>query len=534
MTAIGEWPGDGPVASPVQIPGAGPAQSPGARPAQSPGAAPGAEAVSAGGAGRPAGVAPAGGVEEVLGSPPGSHIAAVFDLDGTLVAGYTALVFAEDRYRRMQVGPGELARTLALGVLGVAGRATFGDLITLGASTWKGRSYDEIEAVGQRLFDEKIAGRIYPEVLDLLAAHRSRGHTVVLASSATIFQVGPVARFLGIDNVLCTRLEVTDDRVLTGAVLEPMMWGDGKARAVQLFAEASGADLAASYFYADGDEDEALMHLVGNPRPTNPGRRLAAVAVRRGWPVRRYSSRGGRGLTSVARNLAGIGAAVPVGALAMGAGLLNGNRRMAIDLASAGAVDLLMAMAGVEVSVVGAEHLVEQRPAVFIWNHRNNFDPIIVGKLVRSGFTGVAKKELRRDPLFGVAGRLLDMVFVDRDDTAKALETLASLDRLIAQGVSVLIAPEGTRSPDGELGPFKKGAFRIAMAGGIPLVPVVLRNAHVLGPRNATFMRPGKVDVVVLPPVDPGAWILPELDERIAEVRQSFLDTLADWPGTYS
>ena len=477
-----------------------------------------------------------GGIQEVLGGPSGPHIAAVFDLDGTLVAGYTALVFAGDRYRRLQVGPNEIARTIGLGLAGVAGRATFRDLITLGASTWKGRSYDDVEALSQHLFTTKIADRIYPEVTDLLAAHRARGHTIVLASSATIFQVGPVARYLDIEHVLCSQLEVDEEGTLTGEVLEPMMWGDGKARAVQTFAAGHAIDLGQSYFYADGDEDEALMHLVGHPRPTNPGRRLAAVASRRGWPVHRYSSRGGRtsGVTSLARNLAGLSAAVPTTALAVGAGLLNGSRRMAIDLAAGTAADLLLAVAGVQISVVGEEHLVERRPAVFVWNHRNNFDPVIVGKLVRSGFTGVAKKELRRDPLFGIAGRLLDVVFVDRQDTTKAIESLAGLDHLISQGVSVLIAPEGTRSPDGALGPFKKGAFRIAMSAGIPIVPVVIRNASVLGPRNANIMRPGKVDVVVRPPVDVSEWTTEDLDERIAGVRQIFVDTLADWPGTYS
>jgi putative phosphoserine phosphatase/1-acylglycerol-3-phosphate O-acyltransferase len=475
-----------------------------------------------------------GGVEQVLASPPGAHIAAVFDLDGTLVAGYTALIFAEDRYRRLQARPGELARTVTLGMAGLVGRASFADLIALAASTWKGRTFLDVQALGQRLFDTKIADRIYPEVMELLAAHRSRGHTIVLASSATIFQVGPVARFLGIDNILCSQLEIDADGILTGQVVDPMMWGDGKARAVQTFAASADIELEASYFYADGDEDEALMHLVGNPRPTNPGRRLAGVANRRGWPVQRYSSRGPGRLTAVARNLAGHSAVVPIGALAAGAGLLNGNRRMAVDLASASAIDLLLAAAGVQISATGLEHLVAKRPAVFIWNHRNNFDPVVVGKLVRAGFTGVAKKELRRDPLFGVAGRLLDVVFVDREDTSKAIESLVPLERLITQGVSVLIAPEGTRSADGELGSFKKGAFRIAMGAGIPIVPVVIRNASVLGPRNANFMRSGKVDVVVLPPVEVDEWGLHDLDERIDGVRQLFVDTLADWPGTYS
>ncbi len=470
---------------------------------------------------------------EVGASAEGPHVGAFFDLDGTLVAGYTALVFAEDRYRRRQVGPGEAARAASLGLAHLVGRATFADLIALGASAWRGMTVDELEELGQELFDKRIRHRIYPEVLELVDAHRRRGHTVVLASSATTFQAAPTARALGIEHVLCSGLEV-EDGILTGGVEEPMMWGEGKARVVEKFAADHGIDLAESWFYADGDEDEALMHLVGHPRPTNPGKHLAAVARRRGWPIQRFSSRGGLGLVHAGRNLAGLAAAAPVGSLALAAGVLNWNRRLTIDLTLAHATDLLLAISGVEVSAVGEDNLFSHRPAVFIWNHRNNFDPLVVAKLVRGGFTAVGKKELGRDPIFGTFGRLFDMVFIDRSDTAKAVSTLQEVNKLVEKGVSVLVAPEGTRSRTGQLGEFKKGAFRIAMDTGIPIVPIVIRNADVLGPRNATFMRPGKVDVVVLPPIDVGGWKRSQLNQRIAEVRRLFQDTLDDWPGTVS
>ena len=107
----------------------------------------------------------------------------------------------------------------------------------------------------------------------------ARGHTVVLSSSALTVQVEPVARFLGIENVLSNKFETDDDGLITGEVLTPIIWGPGKARAVQAFSAENGVDLAKSYFYADGDEDVALMYLVGNPRPTNPAGKLEAVAA---------------------------------------------------------------------------------------------------------------------------------------------------------------------------------------------------------------------------------------------------------------
>ena len=140
----------------------------------------------------------------------------------------------------------------------------------------------------------------------------ARGHTVCLSSSALTVQVEPVARFLGITNVLSNKFETDDDGLITGEVLRPILWGPGKANAVQPFAAENGVDLAQSYFYADGDEDVALMYLVGNPRPTNPAGKLAAVAAKRGWPVLRFSSRSGSNPLSQLRTLAGFASMVPV------------------------------------------------------------------------------------------------------------------------------------------------------------------------------------------------------------------------------
>ena len=94
----------------------------------------------------------------------------------------------------------------------------------------------------------------------------------------------------------------------------------------------------------------------------------------------------------------------------------------------------------------------------------------------------------------------------------------------------ILIAPEGTRLDTNEVGPFKKGPFRIAMSAGIPIVPIVIRNAEVISARDSTTFNPGTVDVVVYPPIPTDDWTVQNLGDRIAEVRQLFLDTLKDWP----
>jgi putative phosphoserine phosphatase/1-acylglycerol-3-phosphate O-acyltransferase len=92
------------------------------------------------------------------------------------------------------------------------------------------------------------------------------------------------------------------------------------------------------------------------------------------------------------------------------------------------------------------------------------------------------------------------------------------------------VAPEGTRLDTTEVGPFKKGAFRIAMAAGIPIVPIVIRNAELIGATDASRMNPGTVDVAVLPPIPVEDWTVDDLDQRIEGVRRLYLDTLRDWP----
>ena len=132
-------------------------------------------------------------------------------------------------------------------------------------------------------------------------------------------------------------------------------------------------------------------------------------------------------------------------------------------------------------NVLGKENLTAQRPAVFIFNHRNNFDPIITAALVRDNFTGVGKKELESDPIAGTLGKLLDAAFIDRDDTKSAVQALKSVEDLARKGLSIVMAPEGTRLDTTSVGKFKKGPFRIAMSAGIPIVPVIIRNAETIG-----------------------------------------------------
>jgi putative phosphoserine phosphatase/1-acylglycerol-3-phosphate O-acyltransferase len=198
-----------------------------------------------------------------------------------------------------------------------------------------------------------------------------------------------------------------------------------------------------------------------------------------------------------------------------------------VDVTGGVGSDLGLAVAGIDIDIVqGAEHLWSARPCVFVFNHQSKLDTIVVTKLLRSDFTGVAKKEAANVPGFGQFFRLAGVAFIDRSNPAKAREALTPAIEKLRDGMSLVLAPEGTRSATPRLGPFKKGAFHIAMQAGVPMVPIVLENAGELMWRYDQMVRPGTVRVVVHPPIETDEWRVETLDEHVAHVRGLFLETL--------
>jgi HAD superfamily hydrolase (TIGR01490 family) len=248
-------------------------------------------------------------IAEIGRTEPGARVGAFFDLDGTLVSGFTATAHAGDRIRRRQARAGEVLGVVEAAVRYRLGRMQFERLLVRAAGYLRGESITELDDVGERLFAEHITSRVYPHMQEVVRAHQQQGHTVVLSSSALTIHAEPVAHYLGIEQVLCNRFELDERGVLTGGIVKPVVWGSQKATAVQRFCADNCVDLSQSFFYADGDEDAALMSLVGRPRPVNPRPGLAALAAEHGWPVLRVTGSGrvsGRSL----RRAAGFGVAV--------------------------------------------------------------------------------------------------------------------------------------------------------------------------------------------------------------------------------
>jgi putative phosphoserine phosphatase/1-acylglycerol-3-phosphate O-acyltransferase len=167
---------------------------------------------------------------------------------------------------------------------------------------------------------------------------------------------------------------------------------------------------------------------------------------------------------------------------------------------------------------------------VFVINHQSGIDPILVCALLRGGFVGVAKRELRRNPVLGPAFAFAGTVFLDRFDRERAIRALAPAVEVLRAGTALVMAPEGTRSRGRDVGRFKKGAFRVAHAAGVPLVPIVIHDAAAVLPRGGWIMTAATVHVTVLAPLDPAAWRLEDLDRHVAEVEERYRRTLARGP----
>lgn len=462
---------------------------------------------------------------EIEESPQGSEIGAFFDLDRTIIAGFSAIVFIANWILSGRMSASGFMRTLAASLRYELGQLGFSAMVAETAGLLAGFSEAEYERIGERIFSNWIAADVYPEARAMVRAHQHRGHTVAVVSSATRYQIDPVADDLGIDHVLCTQLEVVEGK-FSGKVIHPSCFREGKASAALAFSQANAVDLSHSFFYTDSCDDLALLRLVGRPRPVNPDRRLAAIAAKCGWPVRSFTSRGRAGIADIARTALALGALVPSFGLGIPAAYLDGDWHRAVNLAATTWGELGTALAGINVRVRGEEHLWSHRPAVFIFNHQSAIDVLLLCKLLRRDFIGISKKEVRSYPVLGPLFAAVGTVFIDRFTPGQATTGLQPAVDALAEGLSVAIAPEGTRSPSPRPGPFKKGAFRLAMQAGVAVVPIVFLNALDALPKHGVVVRPANIDAVVLPPIDTSSWTVDTLEQRISEIHGLYLDTL--------
>ncbi|MCU1647654.1 MAG: HAD-superfamily subfamily hydrolase [Nocardia sp.] len=471
-------------------------------------------------------------VASIKSGPPGPHVAAFFDFDGTVIDGYSAEALYAHRARNLEIGPDELVRTALAALRGSLDESEFADLIERGVRGWAGRTETELLELGEKLFSRDIGATLFHGAWRLVRAHQNRGHTVVIASSATRMQIAPMARELGIEHVLCTELEISEG-IATGRISGRPLWGEGKSAAVREFAARRRIDLDASFGYANGDEDVPFLSSVGQPRTINPQSELARQASEKGWPRITFATKpGSLDPLPALRTTAMFGTLLATAGVGIAAGLLTHSRRGGMDLATTLFGDIASWVGDINIVITGEEHVWSERPAVFLVNHQSTLiDALVTARVLRRGYTMVMKAEVRDMPLFGPIFDLAGVAFVDRSSTARAVAALQPAVAMLRSGTSIAIAPEGTRSLSPKVGPFKKGGFRLAVEAGVPIVPVVIRNAGEIMWRNARVARPGTVEVVAHQPVPTLGWTHADIDEWLSRTHRLYVDTLDDWPG---
>ena len=462
---------------------------------------------------------------EIAAGMRGKSIGAFFDFDGTVIATHSIRDLFLERLRNGEVSAQELfdlGDMVTRYLLNVSG---FEDAIAAAVRNLRGMPERGLAELGEKVTREHLAAEVFPEIRAMIAAHERQGHTVAIATSATRYQVEPVAKLLGVKHILCTELEVLDGR-FTGRLAAEPCFGENKLIAAREFAGKHGIRLGKSYFYTNGIEDLPLLEAAGHPVTVNPDGKLSDVARRNGWRDIHLESRGAVGVGDVLRSLLVYGTALPILAAGLPIRALGASEREATNISLGAWTGVAAAIARLKLLVDGEEHLWSDRPAVFIFNHQSAVDVLITARLLREDVIGVAKKEIKHQLPMGIAFTYTGTVFIDREHVGDPRIALKPAVDALRSGRSVVIAPEGTRSRDGTLGPFKLGAFHMARQAGVPIVPIVIHNAQDALPYKAVVVRPAEVKVTVLPPQRTDGWGIADVEPQAARIRAMYLDEL--------
>lgn len=173
---------------------------------------------------------------------------------------------------------------------------------------------------------------------------------------------------------------------------------------------------------------------------------------------------------------------------------------------------------GVRVHVEGLEN-VPRGPCVFVANHTSTIDPMALIPAIPQRVGIVVKRELFRIPIFGTAMRVVQFVSVDRSDKESTTAVVPLAEQHLRNGLSYMFFSEGTRSEDGRLRPFKRGAFTLAINARVPVVPVSIVGAHRLMKKGHNVVYPGEVTIRFAPPVDASAYTIEQRGDLIARVQ---------------
>lgn len=165
---------------------------------------------------------------------------------------------------------------------------------------------------------------------------------------------------------------------------------------------------------------------------------------------------------------------------------------------------LSLALVAVRVTVIGTEHI-PAGPVIFMSNHQSNFDILALLAAMPRQLYMIAKKELFDIPVFGASMRRGGYIPLDRSDGRRALKSMDNAAAIIRSGKSVVMFPEGTRSTNYQLLPFKRGGFMLAQRAGVPVVPMTINGSGRINPAGRTRIYPGNITITLHPPILPAS-----------------------------
>ncbi len=219
---------------------------------------------------------------------PLKNVAAFFDMDRTLLDASSGRLYMQALIKMGRISWKERLEMLWWAVMYMAGRLDMGNLTaTMIQRHHLNESVDAMWDLTQRWFDAMVRSHVTEKGRERVEEHRRQGHRVVIISASTEFAARALADYLGGMDVIATRLAVSEGR-LTGEIILPFCYGQGKVYWAERYAEEHGVDLSQSWFYTDSSSDLPLLERVGHPVAVNPDRRLRKIARQRGWPIERW------------------------------------------------------------------------------------------------------------------------------------------------------------------------------------------------------------------------------------------------------
>ena len=181
-------------------------------------------------------------------------------------------------------------------------------------------------------------------------------------------------------------------------------------------------------------------------------------------------------------------------------------------------------IAGARIKLVGLDKIDPAGTYIFMSNHVSNIDPPILVPLIPGRTSVLAKREIWRIPILGKALDLAEIVPVERSNRDAAIQSIRRAGEVMRHHINMTIFPEGTRSPDGRLMPFKKGPFHLAAETGFPIVPVTILGTFEMMPKGSAIVKSGTATLVFHPPIDPK--LFASRDDLVEAVRAAINSAL--------